>query len=66
MINVLIIFLTLTIFCIVGIRCFAVGVKANAMDKGDNTTITPEDAEELEDALYSVALSCKTELQVIY
>ncbi len=65
MINVLIIFLTLTIFCIVGIKCFAVGANANVMDKGDNTTLTSEE-EELEDTLYSVAMSCKTELQVIY
>lgn len=66
MINVLLFFLALTIFCIVGISCFVVGVKANVMNEGDNATIISEEAEKLEDALYSVALSCKTELQVIY
>ncbi len=66
MINVLIIFLALTIFFILGISCFVVGANAHAMDKGDNTTLTSEEAEKIEDALYSVALSCKKELQVIY
>ncbi len=66
MINVLVIFLALTIFCILGISCFVVGSNANAADKGDNTTLTSEEEEKLEDALYSVAMSCKTELQVIY
>ncbi len=66
MINVLVIFLALTIFCILGISCFVVGSNANVMDKGDNTTLTSEEEEKLEDALYSVAMSCKTELQVIY
>ncbi len=66
MINVLLIFLALTICFIVGFRFFVVSVNACGKDKGDDTTITPEEAEKLEDALYSVALSCKTELQVIY
>ncbi len=66
MINVLLIFLALTICFIVGFSIFVVGANACGKDQGDNTTITPEEAEKLEDALYSVALSCKTELQVIY
>ncbi len=68
MINVLLIFLalTITICFIVGFSIFVVGVNACGKDNSDDTTITPEEAEKLEDALYSVAFSCKTELQVIY
>lgn len=66
MINVLVIFLALTVCFILVIGSFMVGVNACVKDKGDSTTITPEEAEKLEDALYSVAMSCKTELQVVY
>ena len=66
MINVLLIFLALAVCFIIGIGCFAVCVNANIKDKSDNATITPEEAEKLEDALYSVAMSCKTELQLVY
>ena len=66
MINVLVIFLALAVFFILVIGSFVVGVNARINNDGDNTTITPEEAEKLEDALYSVAMSCKTELQVIY
>ena len=43
-----------------------VGVNACDNDKADDTTLTPEEAKKLEDALYSVAMSCKTELRVMY
>ena len=66
MINVLVIFLALAVFFILVIGSFVVGVNACVKDNGDNTAITPEESEKLEDALYSVAMSCKTELQVIY
>ena len=66
MINVLVIFLALAICFILVIGSFVVGVNACAVDKGNNTAITPEEAEKLGDALYSVAMSCKTECQVIY
>ncbi len=66
MINVLIIFLTLIICIIFAIGSFVVGVKSCVKDKGEDTMLTSEEAEKLEDALYLVALSCKTELQVIY
>ena len=65
MINVLVFFLTLTICIILGISFFVAGVNASIKDKGDDTTLTSEESEKLEDALYSVAVSCKTELQVI-
>ena len=66
MINVLVIFLTLTILFILGIGCFVVGVNAGVKDEDDDTTLTSEETEKLEDALYSVAMSCKTELRVMY
>ena len=66
MINVLVIFLALAVCFILVIGSFVVGVNARINNDGDNTTITPEEVEKLEDALYAVAMSCKTELQVIY
>ncbi len=58
MINVLIIFLTITICSIVGISIFVVGVNAYIKDKGDDTIITSEDSEKLEDVDCIIVLGC--------
>ncbi len=58
MINVLVIFLTLTILFILGIGCFVVGVNAYVMDKGDDTIITSEESEKLEDVDCIIVLGC--------
>ncbi len=58
MINVLIIFLTLTICIILGIGSFVVGVNAYIKDKGDNTIITSEESEKLEDVDCIIVLGC--------
>lgn len=62
----LIIFIALSICFIVAISSIMVCVNTNVADKDDNTATTSEKSEKLEDTLYSVALSCKTELQVIF
>lgn len=41
------------------------GVNACVKDNDADTTLTTEESAKLEDTLYSVAVSCKTELQVI-
>ena len=66
MINVLVIFLTWTILFILGLGGFVVGVNAGVKDEDDDTTLTSEETEKLENTLYSVAVSCKTELRVMY
>ncbi len=51
MIIALIIFLTITLFFILGMSSFLVGINAYVMDKGDNTIITSEESEKLEDVM---------------
>ncbi len=58
MIIVLVILLTLTICFIVGISSFVVGVNAYVMDKGDDTIITSEESEKLDDVDCIVVLGC--------
>ncbi len=58
MIIVLIIFLTLTLFFIMGISSFVVGVNAYVMDKGDDTMITSEESEKLEDVDCIIVPGC--------
>ncbi len=50
--------LAFTLCFIVGISCFVVGVNAYVMDKGDNSIITSEDAEKLEDVDCIIVLGC--------
>ncbi|MBQ4105156.1 MAG: YdcF family protein [Clostridia bacterium] len=56
--NVLRFLLTLTICFIVGTSSFVVGVNAYVMDKGDNTMLTSEEAEKLEDVDCIIVLGC--------
>ncbi len=58
MIIVLIIFLTLTICFIAGISSFVVGVNAYVMDKGDDTILTSEESEKLDDVDCIIVLGC--------
>ncbi len=58
MIIVLVILLTLTICFIVGISSFVVGVNAYVIDKGDDTIITSEESEKLDNVDCIVVLGC--------
>lgn len=58
MINTSIFFFTLTILFILGIGCFVVGVNAYVIDKGDETIITSEESEKLEDVDCIIVLGC--------
>lgn len=58
MVSVLFIILALAIFFIFGIGSFVVGVNAYVMDKGDDTIITSEESEKLEDVDCIIVLGC--------
>ena len=58
MIIVLVILLTITICFIVGISSFVVGVNAYVMDKGDDTIITSEESEKLDEVDCIIVLGC--------
>ncbi len=58
MISVLIILLTLAICFAVGISSFVVGVNAYVMDKGNDTILTSEESEKLDDVDCIIVLGC--------